>query len=167
VILFTVVHCTHPSHMDSSPNNPFSIKWDKTKATTETIKCMLGINCATKHEIVSPILSKFEIGNRHSSLSHSDAQDRCPHRQQCSKLFRIVHECVPMYLVASTCCNMGYSPCRPSSAVQDEASFQQAIWHFIAVHATDKDHHELLDYICSVAKPRKMDVQMYKAIYVN
>jgi hypothetical protein len=42
-------------------------------------------------------------------------------------------------------------------AVQDVASFQQAIWHFIAVHATD----ELLDYIHSVAKPRKMDIQTY------
>jgi hypothetical protein len=46
-------------------------------------------------------------------------------------------------------------------AAQDVACFQQAIWHFIAVHATDEDRHELLDYICSVAKPRKMDVQTY------
>jgi hypothetical protein len=44
---------------------------------------------------------------------------------------------------------------------QDEASFQQAIQHFIAMHATDKDCHELLDYICSVAKPCKMEVQMH------
>jgi hypothetical protein len=29
------------------------------------------------------------------------------------------------------------------------------------MHATDKDCHELLDYICTVAKPRKMEVQMY------
>jgi hypothetical protein len=46
-------------------------------------------------------------------------------------------------------------------AVQDVASFQQAIQHFIAVHATDMDCHELLDYIRSVAKPCKMEVQMY------
>jgi hypothetical protein len=46
-------------------------------------------------------------------------------------------------------------------ATQDEEGFQQAIRHFIAVHATDEDCHELLDYICSVAKPRKMDVQTY------
>jgi ABC-type cobalamin transport system ATPase subunit len=46
-------------------------------------------------------------------------------------------------------------------AMQVEAGFQQAIWHFIAMHATDKDRHELLDYICTVAKPCKMDVQMY------
>jgi hypothetical protein len=44
---------------------------------------------------------------------------------------------------------------------QDEASFQQAIRHFIAMHATDKVCHELLDYICSVAKPREMEAQMY------
>jgi hypothetical protein len=29
------------------------------------------------------------------------------------------------------------------------------------MHATDKDSHELLDYICSIAKPHKMDVQTY------
>jgi hypothetical protein len=46
-------------------------------------------------------------------------------------------------------------------AAQDVAIFQQAIKHFIAVHATDEDRHELLDYVCSVAKPRKMDVQTY------
>jgi hypothetical protein len=46
-------------------------------------------------------------------------------------------------------------------AAQDVASVQQAIWHFIAVHVTNKDCHELLDYICSVAKPHKMDVQTY------
>jgi hypothetical protein len=46
-------------------------------------------------------------------------------------------------------------------AAQDVASFQQAIQHFIAVHATDEDHHELRDYIRSIAKPRKMDVQTY------
>jgi hypothetical protein len=44
---------------------------------------------------------------------------------------------------------------------QDEASFQQAIWHFIAMHTTGEDCHELLDFICSVGKSRKMDVQMY------
>jgi hypothetical protein len=46
-------------------------------------------------------------------------------------------------------------------AAQDVASFQQAIWHFIAMHATDEDRHELLDYVHSIAKPRKMDVQTY------
>jgi hypothetical protein len=46
-------------------------------------------------------------------------------------------------------------------AAQDVASFQQAIWHFIAMHATDEDCHELLDYIRNVAKPCKMDVQTY------
>jgi hypothetical protein len=46
-------------------------------------------------------------------------------------------------------------------AAQDVASFQGAIWHFIAVHTTDKDCHELLEYIRNSTKPRKMDVQTY------
>jgi hypothetical protein len=60
VILFTVVHCTYPT-MDSSPNNPFSVEWDETKATTETIKWTLGVNGTTKHEIISPILSSLNL----------------------------------------------------------------------------------------------------------
>jgi hypothetical protein len=46
-------------------------------------------------------------------------------------------------------------------AAQDMASFQQAIRHFIAMHATDEDRHELLDYIHSIDKPCKMDIQKY------
>jgi hypothetical protein len=46
-------------------------------------------------------------------------------------------------------------------ATQDEAGFQPAMRHFIAMHTTDEDCHELLDYIRSVAKPCKMDVQTY------
>jgi hypothetical protein len=46
-------------------------------------------------------------------------------------------------------------------ATQDKAGFQQAIQHFITVHPMDEDHHELLYYIHSVAKLRKMDVQTY------
>jgi hypothetical protein len=46
-------------------------------------------------------------------------------------------------------------------AAQDVASFQGAIQQFIAVHATDEDCHELLEYICNSTKPCKMDVQTY------
>jgi hypothetical protein len=46
-------------------------------------------------------------------------------------------------------------------AAQDVASFQGAIRQFIAVHATDEDHHKLLEYIRNSTKPRKMDVQTY------
>jgi hypothetical protein len=49
--------------MDTTSTDPFSIEWDKTKIATETIKWTLGANGATKHEIVSPILTKFELGH--------------------------------------------------------------------------------------------------------
>jgi hypothetical protein len=46
-------------------------------------------------------------------------------------------------------------------AVQDVASFQQAIRQFIAVHATDDVRLELLNCLRSVAMPPKRDVQKY------
>jgi hypothetical protein len=49
--------------MDSTSNDLFSIEWDETKLATEPIKWTLGANSATKHEIVSPILTKFELGH--------------------------------------------------------------------------------------------------------
>jgi hypothetical protein len=49
--------------MDTTSTNPFAIEWDKTKIATETIKWTLGANSATKHEIVLPILTKFELGH--------------------------------------------------------------------------------------------------------
>jgi hypothetical protein len=55
-------HCRamhQTSIMDSNPNDLFSIKWDETKIARWT----LGANGATKHKIVSPILTKFELGN--------------------------------------------------------------------------------------------------------
>jgi hypothetical protein len=54
---------------------------------------------------------------------------------------------------------------------QDVASFQQAIWQFIAVHSTDDIRLELMDYPCSVAMPPKRDDQKYQCtavyVYVN
>jgi hypothetical protein len=49
--------------MDAYPNDLFSVESDKTKIATETIKWTLGATGTTKHEIVSPILTKFELGN--------------------------------------------------------------------------------------------------------
>jgi hypothetical protein len=49
--------------MDAYPNDLFSVEYDETKITTETIKWTLGATGATKHEIRSPILTKFELGN--------------------------------------------------------------------------------------------------------
>jgi hypothetical protein len=153
----SVLHLT----MDASPNNPFSIKWDETKATTETIKWTLGINGATKHEIVSPILSKFELGNimahcltvMHKIGAHVGKNAANP--------FALYMNVFPCTLLLPHVAAWDKVLVDHPLAVQDVASFQQAIWHFIAMHATDEDCHELLDYICSVAKPCKMDVQTY------
>jgi hypothetical protein len=49
--------------MDATPTDLFSVEYNETKVTTETIKWTLGANGATKHEVVSPILTKFELGN--------------------------------------------------------------------------------------------------------
>jgi hypothetical protein len=51
------------STMDSYLNDLFSVEYDEMKIATETIKWTLGATGATKHKIVSPILTKFELGN--------------------------------------------------------------------------------------------------------
>jgi hypothetical protein len=115
---------------------------------------------ATKNEIVSHILSKFELGN---IMAH------------CLTVMHKIDARVGNNAVNRFTSYMNVFPCTLSLphvarwdtvlvdhplAAQDMASIQQAIWHFIAVHATNKDYHELLD-ICSIAKPCKMDVQTY------
>jgi hypothetical protein len=55
VIFFIVVHL-----LDAAPTDPFSVEYDETKVT---LQWALGANGATKHEIVSPILPKLELGN--------------------------------------------------------------------------------------------------------
>jgi hypothetical protein len=139
--------------MDAYPNNPFSVKYAETKIATETIKWTLGATGTMKHEIVSPILTKFELGNivAHClTVMHKTAI-----------IQQIVLPCIWMYFpnpVASTFCDVGYCPNRPSFGYPGRSWLPASIRHFIAVHPIDEDCYELLDYIRSVAKPRKMDV---------
>jgi hypothetical protein len=49
--------------MDNTLTDLFSVEHDKTKVETETLKWALGANGAMKHEIVSPRLTKFELGH--------------------------------------------------------------------------------------------------------
>jgi hypothetical protein len=147
--------------MDATSTNPFSVDYDKTKVTVETIKWTLGANGPTKHEIVSPILTKFELGNivlhcltvmhKIDAFVGNNAANR----------FALYMNVFPHTLSLPHVATWDTVLVDHPSAAQDMASFQQAIWHFIAVHATDKDCHELLDYIRSIAKPQKMDVQTY------
>jgi hypothetical protein len=147
--------------MDEYPNDLFSVEYDETKIATETIKWTLGAAGTTKHEIVSPILTKFELGN---IVAH------------CLTVMHKIDACVGNHPANRFALYMDVFPCTLSLphvatwdtllidhplATQDEAGFQQVLRHFIAVHATDEDCHKLLDYIRSVAKPCKMDVQMY------
>jgi hypothetical protein len=145
--------------MDSRPNNPFSVKWDETKVDMETIKWTLGVNGATKHEIVSPILSKFELANIMAHcLTVMHKTDACVGNNAANRFasyMNVFQHTLSLPHVAMWDTVLVEHPL----AVQDMASFQQAIRHFIAMHATKKDRHELLDYNCSIAKPCKMDVQ--------
>jgi hypothetical protein len=147
--------------MDTTPTDPFSVKYNKTKVATETLKWALGANGATKHEIVSPILTKFELGHIVShclTVMHKINARIGNNAANCFALYMKVFPCtLSLPHVATWDTVLVDHPL----AAQDMASFQQAIKHFIAVHATDKDCHELLDYICSIAKPCKMDVQTY------
>jgi hypothetical protein len=128
--------------MDSSPNNPFSVEWDETKATTETIKWTLGVNGTMKHEIVSPILSKFELGNIVAHcLTVMQKRDAFVGNNEANR-FALYMNIFPHALLLPHLATWDTVLVDHPLAVQDMASFQQAIWHFISMHATDEDHHE-------------------------
>jgi hypothetical protein len=133
--------------MDTSQNDPFSVKWDKMKIATKTIKWTLGANSAMKHKIVSPILSKFELGNiiAHClTVMHKiDARVGNHAANHFASYVNVFPRTLSLPHVATWDTVFVDHPL----AAQDVASFQQAIWHFIAMHATDEDHHELPDYI--------------------
>jgi hypothetical protein len=160
---FIIVHCTPLLRfiMDISQNDLFSVKWDKTKIATKTIKWTLGANGAMKHKIVSPILSKFELGNivAHclTAMHKIDARAGNNAVNRFASYMNVFPRTLSLPHVGTWDTVLVDHPL----AVQDVASFQQAIPQFIAMHATDKDRHELLDYICNVAKPCKVDVQTY------
>jgi hypothetical protein len=145
----------------SPVSDPFSIEWDSTKTTTETVKWTLGVNGAIKHEIVSPTLTKFELGHivAHClTVMHKiDARVGNNPAHQFASYMNVFPRTLSLPHVATWDTVLVDNPL----AVQDVASFHQAIKHFIAVHATDEDRHELLEYIRTSAKPRKMDVQTY------
>jgi hypothetical protein len=147
--------------MDDTLTDPFSVEYDETKVETETLKWALGANGATKHEIVSPKLTKFELGHIVSHcLTVMHKIDACVGKNAAScfaSYMNMFPHTLSLAHVATWDTVLVYHPL----ASQDVASFQQAIKHFIAVHATDEDQHKLLDYVRNVAKPRKMDAQTY------
>jgi hypothetical protein len=145
--------------MDDTLTDPFSVKYNKTKVTTETLKWALGANGATKHEIVSPILTKFELGH---IVSHCLTVARSmPVGNNAANHFALYMNVFPCTLPLSHVATWDTVLVDHPLVAQDVASFQQAIKHFVAVHATSEDWHELLVYIRSIAKPRKIDVQTY------
>jgi hypothetical protein len=147
--------------MDDTPPDPFSIEWDSTQTTTETVKWTLGVNGAIKHEIVSPTLTKFELGHivAHClTVMHKiDARVGNNPAHRFASYMNVFPRTLSLPHVATWDTVLVDNPL----AAQDVASFQQAIKHFIAVHATDEDRRELLEYIRTSPKPRKMDVQTY------
>jgi hypothetical protein len=147
--------------MDYTSTDLFSIEWDETKTNTETVKWALGANGAMKHEIVSPTLTKFELGH---IVAH------------CLTVMHKINARVGNHPANRFTSYMNAFPCTLSLphvatwdtivvdhplAAPDVASFQGAIQQFIAVHATDEDRHELLEYIRNSTKPHKMDMQTY------
>jgi hypothetical protein len=93
--------------VDAYLNNLFSVKYDKTKIATETIKWTLGATGTTKHEIVLPILTKFELGNivPHSlTVMHKIGIGNHP-----ANRFALYMNGFPRTLL-----NMGYCSSRPS-----------------------------------------------------
>jgi hypothetical protein len=112
-------------------------------------------------KIVSPILTKFKLGH---IVAH------------CLTVMHKIDARVGNHPANRFASYMNVFPCTLSLphvsawdtvlvdhplAAQDVVSFHRAIRHFIAVHSTDEDHHELLEYIRSSTKTRKMDVQTY------
>jgi hypothetical protein len=153
--------------MDAYLNDPFSVEYDETKIATETIKWTLGATGAMKHEIVLPILTKFELRNivvhcltvMHKLDAHAGNHPANP--------FTLYMDVYPLTLLLPHVAMWDTVLVDHPLATQDKAGFQQAIRHFIAVHTTDEDCHELLDYICSVAKLCKWMCKLTIFIYKN
>jgi hypothetical protein len=118
-------------------------------------------NGATKHEIVSPILTKFELGHilAHCLTVMHKIDARVGNHP--ANRFTLYMNVFPRTLSLPHVATWDTVLVDHPLAAQNVASFHGAIRHFIAAHATDEDHHELLEYICSATKPRKMDVQTY------
>jgi hypothetical protein len=153
--------------MHNTLTDLFSVEYNETKVDTETLKWALGANGTTKHEIVSPRLTKFELGHivLHC-LTVMHKIDACVGNNAANR-FTLYMNVFPHTLSLAHVATWDTVLVDHPLAAQDIASFQQAIKHFIAVHTTDKDRHELLDYIHSIAKPRKMDVQTTIVVYMS
>jgi hypothetical protein len=148
--------------MSDSPAEPFPIEWDETKVPTETIKWTLGANGQIKHEIVSPMLAKSELGKLvHHCLAVMHKIDTHVGAANAANRFASYMQVFPRTLSIQLLATWDNILVDHPLAAQDVASFHQAIRHFIEAHATDDDRHELLEYIRSVSKPRSMDVQTY------
>jgi hypothetical protein len=147
--------------MDSTSTNLFSIKWDETKLTTETIKWTLGANGTMKHEIVSPIRTKFELGHIVAHcLTVMHKIDACVGNHPANR-FALYMNVFPRTLSLPHVVTWDTVLLDHPLAVQDVASFHQDIRQFIAVPTTDDVCLELLDYLHSIAMPPKRDVQKY------
>jgi hypothetical protein len=121
----------------------------------------LGANGAMKHEIVSPTLNKFELGHivAHCRTVMHKINARVGNHP--ANRFASYMNVFPRTLLLPHVATWDTILVDHPLAAQDVASFQGAIRQFIAVHATDEDCHELLEYIRNSTKPRKMDVQTY------
>jgi hypothetical protein len=118
-----ITPCAYVLIMDGFPDNLFSDE----KIATETIKWTLGATGTTKHEIVSPILTKFELGN---VVAH------------CLTVMHKIDACVGNHPANRFALYMDLFPCTLSLphvaawdtvlidhhlAIQDKAGFLQAI----------------------------------------
>jgi hypothetical protein len=116
---------------------------------------------ATKHEIVSPTLTKFELGHIVAHcLTVMHKIDACVGNNPVNR-FASYMNVFPRTLSLPHVATWDTVLVDHPLAAQDVASFQGAIRQFIAIHATDEDRHELLEYIRNSTKPRRMDVQTY------
>jgi hypothetical protein len=117
---------------------------------------VLGANSASKHKIVSPILPKLALGNivvHCPTVMHKISA--CIGNKKAARVGN--HRTLWLPQIATWETVLLDHPL----AVQDVASFQQAIRQFIAVHTTDDVRLELLDCLRTVAMPPKRDVQRY------
>jgi hypothetical protein len=168
-----VLHqCAAPIHpiMEASQNEPFAVKWNKTKMSRESIKWTLGANSASKHKIVSPILPKMELGNiiahcptvMHKIAAHIGNKIAARIGNHAANRFAL-------YMNFSTPCGFHmlrrgkqHSPCKPSF---DCAGRGKLLASYLALYCCARHWQRLSEAACSSLVRWKY--KCTTAVYVN
>jgi hypothetical protein len=139
-------------------NFNFPLEWESPEDYPESIKWSLG---REKHEAYTTTLNRFELGHivthcltiLHKVNKEVGADD--------AKRFNSYKLVLPRTFSLPLLATWDQVTADFPLESDDVAGFRTQLRHFIEVHATDNDRHELLDSIRHAHKPHAMKVQAF------